>query len=46
MDEIYYAHTPGKAGEWHKLSDHLQAVAERARVFAEPFDAGEIAGQS
>lgn len=43
MDEMYYAHTPGKAGEWHKLADHLRAVAERARVFAEPFGAGEVA---
>lgn len=40
---MYYAHTPGKTGEWHKLTDHLQAVAERARSFAEPFGAGEVA---
>jgi CRISPR-associated endonuclease/helicase Cas3 len=39
----YYAHTPGKTGDWHKLTDHLQAVAEKARFFAEPFGAGEVA---
>ncbi|NIA11867.1 MAG: CRISPR-associated helicase Cas3' [Nitrospiraceae bacterium] len=39
----YCAHTPGKTGEWHRLTDHLQAVAERARSFAEPFGAGDIA---
>ena len=40
---MYYAHTSGATGEWHKLADHLQAVAERARSFAEPFSAGEVA---
>lgn len=40
---MYYAHTSGATGEWHKLADHLQAVAERARSFAEPFGAGEVA---
>jgi len=42
-DVTYYAHTSGETGEWHKLADHLRAVAERARSFAEPFGAGEIA---
>jgi len=43
MDGTYYAHTPGTTGKWHKLADHLRAVAERARSFAEPFGAGEVA---
>lgn len=43
IDQIYYAHTSGATGEWHKLADHLQAVAERARSFAEPFGAGDLA---
>ena len=40
---MYYAHTSGETDEWHKLADHLRAVAERARSFAEPFGAGEVA---
>lgn len=44
LDEnTYYAHTPGVTGEWHKLVEHLRAVAERAKSFAEPFGAGELA---
>ena len=42
MNKTYYGHTAGTTGKWHKLTDHLQAVAERARTFAEPFDAGEL----
>jgi len=40
---MYYAHTSGETGEWHKLADHLQAVAESARSLAEAFGAGEVA---
>ncbi len=39
------AHTPpkGKDEPWHYLDDHLRAVAEQAREFAEVFGAGELA---
>jgi CRISPR-associated endonuclease/helicase Cas3 len=39
----YYAHSPGVNGEWHLLRDHLEAVAKRAREFAGPFGAGDVA---
>lgn len=40
----WYAHTPPTdGGEWHLLSVHLEAVAERARTHAEPFGAGDLA---
>jgi hypothetical protein len=39
----YYAHSKeGKPREeWHRLEDHLRAVAEKARDFADDFGAGE-----
>jgi CRISPR-associated endonuclease/helicase Cas3 len=41
---ILYAHTPPPGGsDWHKLDDHLNAVATLAQAFAEPFGAGELA---
>lgn len=43
IDRIYYAHTSGATGDWQVLSDHLYAVAEKAREFAEPFGAGDLA---
>ena len=40
---IYYAHTQGKdKKDWQKLKDHLTAVADMARAFAERFGAGEL----
>ena len=42
-DRIYYAHTSGATREWQPLSNHLHAVAEKARQFAEPFGAGDLA---
>ena len=39
----YYAHSPGENGEWHLLREHLEGVAERAREFAAPFGAGDVA---
>jgi CRISPR-associated endonuclease/helicase Cas3 len=40
---IYYAHSRGGAdsSDWHRLEDHLQSTAERARRFAEKFQSGE-----
>lgn len=38
-----YAHTPNAVGNWHLLSDHLLATAERAEAFADIFGAGEAA---
>lgn len=38
-----YAHTPNDYDEWHDLRAHLEAVAERARDFATPFGAGDLA---
>jgi len=43
IDQIYYAHTSGATGDWQLLSDHLYAVAEKAREFAEPFSSGDLA---
>ena len=37
------AHTPNRNGVWHELSDHLKAVAEKARLFATPLGMGEHA---
>lgn len=39
----YYAHSrEGKALEdWHRLEDHLNEVAKKARSFADEFNAGE-----
>ncbi len=44
-DQEYYAHSlEGKPLEnWHRLEDHLKAVAELARRFADDFGAGEWA---
>jgi CRISPR-associated endonuclease/helicase Cas3 len=40
------AHTPGPGNpEWHLLLDHILAVAEMARDFAQPFGGGELAYQ-
>lgn len=43
----YYAHShpdfPNDQSKWQKLEDHLQATAEMAREFAEPFGSGEWA---
>jgi CRISPR-associated endonuclease/helicase Cas3 len=43
MKDEYYAHSrKGKPPEeWHKLEDHLKAVAELARKFADDFGAGD-----
>jgi CRISPR-associated endonuclease/helicase Cas3 len=38
-----YAHSKNEAGERHGLVEHLTAVAERARAFADPFGAGDLA---
>ena len=43
IDRIYYAHTSGVTEDWQLLSDHLYAVAEKAREFAELFGAGDLA---
>lgn len=44
MDQEYYAHSlPGKLQkDWQRLEDHLQAVAEKARSFAEAFGGGGL----
>ena len=39
----FYAHSENQAGRYHKLVDHLQAVADLAREFAGPFGGGEVA---
>ena len=43
MDDEFYAHSrSGKPSQdWHRLEDHLRAVAEMARAFANDFGAGE-----
>ena len=43
MKDQYYAHSlEGKPSEdWHPLEDHLKAVAEMARKFADDFQAGD-----
>ncbi len=43
MKDKYYAHSrEGKSiEEWHRLEDHLKAVAEVARRFAGDFNAGD-----
>jgi CRISPR-associated endonuclease/helicase Cas3 len=42
-DKQYYAHSrEGKSPEeWHRLEDHLKAVAEMARSLADDFGAGD-----
>lgn len=32
-----FAHTPGKGGDWHKLTDHLLAVAQASAANASPW---------
>lgn len=43
MVDKYYVHSKeGKPiEEWHRLKDHLKAVAEMARTFADDFNAGD-----
>jgi len=43
MKDEFYAHSrDGKPPEeWHRLEDHLKAVAEMARQFANNFNAGD-----
>lgn len=43
MKEESYAHSrEGKPPEeWHRLEDHLKAVVEMARMFADDFHAGD-----
>jgi hypothetical protein len=43
IKDKYYAHSrEGKpTEEWHRLEDHLKAVAEMARTFANDFNAGD-----
>ena len=45
MPTEFYAHSlPGEPLEkWQPLQDHLLAVAEKARQFAEPFKSGDWA---
>ena len=45
MKEEFYAHSKeGKPPkDWHRLEDHLKAVAEMARRFANDFHAGDWA---
>jgi CRISPR-associated endonuclease/helicase Cas3 len=38
-----YAHTPNSQGQWHELTSHLRAVADKARSFAEPFGGTNLA---
>jgi CRISPR-associated endonuclease/helicase Cas3 len=38
-----FAHSPNRRGDWDPLIDHLQRVADRARNFAECFDAADLA---
>ena len=43
MKDEFYAHSrDGKPRkDWHRLEDHLKAVAEMARIFANDFGAGD-----
>ena len=45
MKDEFYAHSrEGKPPEeWHRLEDHLNAVAEMARKFGNEFKAGDWA---
>ena len=42
MKDQYYAHSLDKKPpeDWHRLDDHLKNVAEKARIFANAFNAG------
>lgn len=44
LSPIAYAHSKENAGPelWHRLDRHLCDVAERARRYAEPWDAGDL----
>lgn len=38
-----FAHTPPEGSDnWHRLDDHLRAVAELAAQFGAPFGAGDV----
>jgi CRISPR-associated endonuclease/helicase Cas3 len=42
MKEFYAHSRDGKPRkDWHRLEDHLKAVAEMARIFANDFGAGD-----
>ncbi len=43
MKDEFYAHSRDRTPpeEWHRLEDHLKAVAEMARAFAGDFQTGE-----
>ena len=45
MKDEFFAHSlEGKPPKyWHRLEDHLNEVAEKARVFANEFNAGDWA---
>lgn len=43
LKQTLNAHTPNDQGVWHELADHLKAVAEKARFFAEPLGIGDHA---
>ncbi len=36
------AHTPNSSRKWHDLQEHLEGVADKAKVYAEKFGAGEL----
>lgn len=37
------AHSPNQFGEWHDLTEHLEAVAVSAAAFGAPFGLGDVA---
>lgn len=39
----FFAHTPGKTGEWHDLISHLERTAQGASKNAAKFGSGEVA---
>ena len=39
----YFAHSENELGEFHNLKDHLISTAEKAKSFADKWNAGEIA---
>jgi len=42
MNDLH-AHTPNDKGNWHRLSDHSEGVANCAKQFANKFQAGDLA---
>lgn len=44
MQGEYYAHSLSNKPpeDWQSLEEHLKNVAEMARIFADPFGAGEL----